>query len=126
MNTEAGTGNSDRNGKTARGDDPISMHLRLRLHHYYHLRLIANLHSIRTIHSCVPSSGGCDPAAAGQVRRGGFILEQPFEYSVRSARHGEHSGKDYHRRGGSFHADRFDALAEGCDWSAFGLAVNRG
>ncbi len=68
--------------------------------------------------------GGGDIAAARQVGCGRFIFEQSFEHSVWPSRHSEHSGKDYHRSGGSFHADRFDALIAQYNWFAFCVAVN--
>jgi len=70
--------------------------------------------------------GGGGIAAAWQVGCGRFIFEQSFEHSVWSARHSEHPGKDYNRRGGSFHANRFDALLAGSNWFAFSVAINGG
>ncbi len=72
------------------------------------------------------SFGGGDITAAWQVGCGRFIFKQSFEHSIWSAWHRERPGKDYNRRGGSFHANRLDALLAGYNWLAFRVAVNGG
>jgi len=70
--------------------------------------------------------GGRDIATAWEIRCRRFIFEQSFQHSVWPPRHSEHPGKDYHRRGSSLYADRFDALLAGRNRFAFRVAVNGG